>query len=117
MNILLRVNLVLVTLLSMTAGIPKVARLPEEVGFFESAGLGGSAVVVFGLVQLTGGALLTLKNTRIWGASAAAVTFLGSAVMLLLTGKIAFGFASVVPVLLAGVVMRESARKEPQASG
>ncbi len=82
MTVLRTINLILITVLSIAAGIPKVMRMTEEVKFFESAGLGTTSVVIFGLVQLVGGALLVFRGTRMWGAAVVALAFLGSAAML-----------------------------------
>ena len=117
MNILRKINLVLVTVLSIAAGIPKIMQIPNEVGFFETVGLGANSVVVFGLLQLAGGLLLVSQKTRMWGASVVALMFLGSAAMLLLTGAIAFGFVSVLPVLMAAIVIKESGWRKALVSG
>lgn len=105
MNILRKINFALVTLLGFTAAIPKIMRVPSEVGFFENVGLGADSVVVFGLLQLAGALLMVSLKTRMWGASVVAGTFLGSAVMLLLSGEIAFGLVSGLPVVMAAVVI------------
>ncbi len=110
MTSLRKINFVLVTALSITAGIPKLMRLPQEIGFFERAGLTDNSVVVFGLLQVAGGVFLVFRKTRRWGAAVAATTFSASAVMLFLTGQNTFALVSVVPVLMAAVVLVERAR-------
>ena len=102
------VNLALVVLLSIAAAVPKLLRVPQEVTFFEKAGLAGSAVLLFGLLQLAGGILLVFTRTRLWGAGVAAVVFLASAIMVFLSGQTAFGLLSMLPVLMAGLVLRAS---------
>ena len=116
MNILRNINLILVTLLSMAAGIPKIMRIPQEVSFFGDVGLGEISVVAFGLVQFAGGVLLLFPKTRIWGATLVAAMFFLSTVMLFLNGKLTFGFISVLPIVMAGFVIAEHARKQSRGS-
>ncbi len=117
LNILRRINLVFVIALGTIAGIVKVIRLPMEVEFFEYARLGGNSVVVFGVVQLVGSVLLVFPRTRFWGASVVAATFLSVTVMLFAAGLATFGVVSVLPVAMVGIIVKENARKGPQASG
>lgn len=113
MNAIRKINLALVTILGITAALPKIMRTPAEVGFFENAGFGDrSVVLVFGLVQLAGGVLLLFRRSRRWGAVAVALMFLGSAVMLMFTGNNVFALFSLIPVLMAGILVRESAGRE-----
>lgn len=110
-------NLVLVVLLSITAAVPKLLRVPQEVTFFESVGLAGSAVLMFGFVQLAGGILLVFSRARLWGAGVVAVTFLASAIMVFLSGNTAFGLVSILPVLMACIVLRGSTGKGARSHG
>jgi hypothetical protein len=112
MNILRRINLILVTVLSLAAAIPKIAQIPGEVEFFNSMGLGKGALLMFGALQLAGGALLVFGKTRLWGASVAALAFLGSAVMLFLNGQSSFGAVSLLPVIMSCVVFFDVARNK-----
>ena len=114
MKLLRRINFFLVTALSLTAAIPKIAQLPGEIEFFRSAGLGTAAVVVFGVLQLAAGALLVFRKTRFWGAAGAALAFLVSAGMLFLVGQIRFGAFSLIPVCMAGAVVFELVREKAQ---
>ena len=104
MDTLRTINLVLVTVLSLAAGLPKIGRISQEVQFFADTGLGTSALVVFGVLQLAGGAMLIFRKSRALGAFVAAVMFLGSAVMLLANGQVAFGIISFLPVVMAAIV-------------
>ena len=106
MKKLLMVNLVLVVLLSIAAAVPKLLRVPQEVAFFENVGLPGGAVLFFGLMQLAGGILLVFSRARLWGAGVVAIMFLASAIMVFLSGNTAFGLVSMLPVLMAGIVLR-----------
>ncbi len=108
MKTLQTLNFVLVALLGLTAGIPKLMRTPQEVGFFADLGLGEKAVVVFGFAQLLGGILLLVRRTRIVGAGVVATLFLGSAMMLVASGQLAFGLISLLPVGMAALAMKSS---------
>ena len=101
---LTRVCFVLVTALSLGAGIPKLVQAPSEAEFFAQVGLGPGMLAAFGMLQLAAGALLVSRRSRRWGAGLAALLFLGSAAMLLVTGQIAFAIASLLPVAMAAVV-------------
>ena len=111
MNILRKLNFVLVTFLGITAGIPKVMRLPAEVTFFDNAGLSGPTIVVFGVLQMIGGVLLLFPKTRTWAAASTAIMFFSSAVMVLVSGQLSFGCLSLLPVFMAGFVSVDNARK------
>lgn len=107
MKILWKMNLVAVTLLGVAAAIPKIMRMPQEVQFFQSVGLGAIAVVAFGVLQLVGAGMLIPEKTRTTGAMLVAATFLGSAVMVLASGQLAFGAVSMLPVVLAALLARK----------
>lgn len=110
------VVLVLLILLSLSSGVAKVLRLPQEVGFFEGAGMTAPGLVAFGLVQVAAGLLMTLRRWRIMGAALAAVTFAVSAGLIFRDGQTAFGVVSLVPVLAAGFVVRHTwAEKRPRS--
>ena len=117
MSLLQKVNLVLVTVLTIAAGIPKIMRIPAEVNFFQDAGLGETALLVFGLFQMTGGILLIFRKTRSWGAIQVALSFLLSAVMVFMSGQIMFGLVSLVPILMTGMVLKNSLGKQARSSG
>ncbi len=110
---LLRVNLVVITLLSILAAVPKLIRVPQELDFFAGVGLGPAAVVIFGAIQLIGGVLLIRGKTRRLGAMITAAMFLGSAVMVLASGQWMFGIVSLVPVVLAMLLARSALRLTP----
>jgi hypothetical protein len=105
MRVLRTLNLVLVTALGIAAAVPKLLQMPPEVAFFQAAGLGSIAVVAFGLVQLAAGLLTALPATRKRGATLLAAAFLASAVMLMITGQVAFGLFSLLPVVMAVIVV------------
>lgn len=104
LNILAKLNLILLTLLSVASGAAKVMRMPQEVAFFGNAGMDETGVVVFGVTQLLGGALLALRKTRLAGALVMAATFAISTVVILMAGDLAFALFSLLPIVLLGVV-------------
>ena len=108
MNLLKKINLVLLILLGGAAGLAKVTQAPPEVAFFAGLGLGAMVVVVFGVLQLAGALSLIFAKTRFIGAILLDVTFSLSVVMILMTGQIGFAFVSVVPVLMAGWVIYDT---------
>ena len=108
MNLLKKINLVLLVLLGGAAGLAKVTQAPPEIAFFAGLGLGAMVVVVFGVLQIAGAGLLIFAKTRFIGAILLDVTFSLSVVMILMTGQIGFALVSVVPVLMAGWVIYDT---------
>ena len=108
MNLLKKINLVLLVLLGGAAGLAKVTQAPPEIAFFAGLGLGAMVVVVFGVLQIAGAGLLIFAKTRFVGAILLDVTFSLSVVMILMTGQIGFALVSVVPVLMAGWVIYDT---------
>ena len=108
MNLLKKINLVLLILLGGAAGLAKVTQAPPEIAFFAGLGLGAMVVVVFGVLQIAGALSLIFAKTRFIGAILLDVTFSLSVVMILMTGQIGFALVSVVPVLMAGWVIYDT---------
>ena len=108
MNLLKKINLVLLVLLGGAAGFAKVTQAPPEVAFFAGLGLGAMVVVVFGVLQIAGALSLIFTKTRFIGAILLDVTFGLSVVMILMTGQIGFALVSVVPVLMASWVIYDT---------
>ena len=101
-------NLVLLIALGLTSGLAKILLLPQEVEFFGGAGLGETAIVLFGATQVIAGILLVFEKTRTLGAIVLAATFCTSTVLIFVNGKIAFGLFSILPILMLGVVLKGS---------
>lgn len=106
-----KINLAVITLLSISAGLAKVMLMPQEVQFFENAGLGESTLLIFGLAQIIAGILLIIKNMRKWGAIFVAVMFILSTVMILSNGMIGFGIFSILPIVLTGFIIKNNLQK------
>jgi len=67
--------------LAVAAGLSKLMLMQQEVNFFGTYGFDESLIIVFGIVQVAGGALLIFRDTRRVGAAFIAVTFLFSIVL------------------------------------
>jgi hypothetical protein len=108
MNLLKKINLVLLILLGGAAGLAKVTQAPPEIAFFQGIGLGAMVVVAFGILQLVSAVLLIFDSRRHIGAILLCVTFSLSVVMILMTGQVGFAAVSVIPVLMAGWVIYDT---------
>ena len=102
--------IVIIALLSIAAGAAKVMQAPEEMAFLQSVGLNKTLIIVFGVVQIAAGIMLAPGKTRFPGAVLAALAFAVSAVLLFVGGNLAFGLFSILPVALAGYVIRLTLR-------
>ena len=95
-------TIVIVVILSIAAGIPKVMQLPQELEFLQAIGFGPIVVSLLGIIQIVGGLLLACRKWRFAGAVITATAFLVSAVALFAGGNTLFGTISILPVLVAG---------------
>lgn len=110
MKILKRVVLVVLILLGITAGAAKIMQMPQEMEFFQDAGFSETQIILFSVAQLAAGILLVFQKMRMSGAIIMAVTLGISTVLIFVSGKIAFGFFSVLPILMAGIIIKDSAK-------
>lgn len=101
MNIVNKIILALVGVMSLAAGAAKVMRVPDEAQFFAEAGLAPGVMVIFGVVQLVAGALILWRKTRLAGALIAAIMFACSAIMIFMAGNLRFALISSLPVAMA----------------
>lgn len=100
--------LVILILLAVSSGITKILLMQQDVEFFGKYGFSNPILVAFGLIQVIGGLLLVFTKTRFVGAVIVAITFLISLVVILIEGNIPVGIATVIAMLLLGVVMKQS---------
>ena len=107
MKIFQTVILVLLILLSFSAGIAKVLQVPDDVKFFQNAGLNLNLLMLLGVFQLASGILLIFQKTRIWGAIVLAVTLLISTIVIFINGQMLFGIISLLPIILVVIVVRK----------
>lgn len=90
------VNRVLLTLLSVSTGLVKLARMPEEMEIFRAAGLPDAATIGFGVVQLVGGLLLIPNRTHAIGAGVMIPTFVFATGVLVVNGLWPFAVFSLL---------------------
>ena len=93
--------LIILVLLSLAAGGAKIMEMPQEVQFFETAGLNTSLLLPLGVVQVVGALLAIYPPARKAGAAIMALGFLCSAMAIFMTGNTSFGTFSLLPVLLS----------------
>ena len=93
--------------LGIISGIAKVSLMPEEMEFFTRAGLNQTSIILIGITQLIGSIAIFLKKARKIGAFILAVTFGISTLMIFLSGKIVFGFISLLPILMTYFIIKE----------
>ena len=99
----------IVALLSIAAGLAKVMQTQQEMEFLQGVGLSSFLIVVFGIIQVSGGVLLIPRKTRMAGAVLAAVALGLSSVFIFMGGNLAFGLFSLLPVVLVCVIIYQTA--------
>ena len=77
----------LLGLLNIAAGIPKVLQMPQELAFLEAIGLNAIVTSLLGLVQFAGGCFLLWTDTRFIGALLSDFALLVSMVALYASGN------------------------------
>ena len=103
-----KINLFLLVLLGAAAGFAKITQAPPEVAFFQGLGLGTIVVIALGVLQLVSAVLLIFESRRHIGAILLGVTFSLSVIMILMTGQVGFALVSIIPVLMAGLVIYDT---------
>ena len=112
MSVLLKLNLAILVFLAVSSGVTKIILMPQDVEFFGLYGFTNPVLIAYGAIQLVGGILLFIAKTRFIAAVIVAITFLISAVVLIMAGKFLVTFFTFVAMLMLGVVMKQSLRKE-----
>ena len=101
---------VLISALSIAAGVAKVAQIPSEMAFLQSVGLGSSAILLFSGLQILGAILSLAGKTRIAGLWLVTAMFLLSAALVFASGSFVFGMVSLLPVGLAVFLINKSTK-------
>ena len=108
MKILMNVVLVILGVLAVSSGISKIMLMPQEVEFFGLYGFTNSLLVIFGFCQLISGVLLLVPKVRMVAAIVVGISFLISAVVLVIAGKVLMSLMTLVSVLLLVVVVKKT---------
>ena len=97
---------ILLALLGVAAGTAKIMQTPQEMAFFQGAmGFSAEAIMAFGLLQLIAGIMLVFDKTRLVGAGLLGMTLFLSTIVIFMADKIGFAVVSLVPVLMADLVI------------
>ncbi|MEP3693625.1 MAG: hypothetical protein ABJM99_01550 [Parasphingorhabdus sp.] len=94
----------------MAAGGAKVANMPQEIQFFEGAGINPTLLLPLGGIQIIGGLLAIYHRSRRAGSIVIALGFMLSTTVIFMTGNSAFGFFSLLPILLCAFIFWRSNR-------
>jgi hypothetical protein len=112
MKIVFNVVLAVLVLLAVSSGITKIMLMPQDVVFFGRYGFTDPILIAFGCSQLVGGVLLAIPKTRVVGAMVVAITFVISAGVLFMAGKIPITLVTIVCVLLLAAIATVEIRKK-----
>ena len=107
MKILYNILLVILVFLATSSGITKILLMQQDVEFFGEFGFSNAILVTYGAFQLVGGILLIISKTRFAGALIVAITFIISAIVLIMAGKILVAIITFVTIIMLGVIMKQ----------
>lgn len=110
MTAALWINRVLLTLLSLSTGAVKLARMEDEMRIFTEAGFSDPLIIAFGVVQLIGGAVLIPNKTSRLGAGIMLPTFVLATGVVFYNGMIPFGVGSLLFIAMAAIHLRWGGR-------
>lgn len=108
MKIAFYIVLTILVFLAVSSGITKIMLMQQDVEMFGQYGFNNPILIAFGVTQLVGGILLAWPRHRVTGTVVVAVTFLVSAVVLVLAGNIPLAAITVLFVLLLGFIAKKS---------
>ena len=108
MKIFVYILLAVLVFLAVSSGLTKVMLMQQDVDFFAPYGFTNPILMAFGAIQIAGGILLGVPKTRIIGACIVAITFLISAVVLLLSDNLPVAGVTLLFVFLLGFVISTS---------
>ncbi len=101
----MKVNWILITLLSIATGAFKLAQQPEDIELFAAIGMNTTATTILGLIQLIGGVLLIPGRTRTMGAWVMLLTFILASIAVFANQMLIFGIVSLLFIVMAyGVI-------------
>jgi len=101
MNILYKINWILLFLLSLATGAFKLLQQEEDILLFETLGMNATLTTFLGLVQFIAGILLIPAPTRKLGSLIIIPTFILASIALFINKMIPFGVASLIFIFMA----------------
>lgn len=105
MRLALKINWILITLLSLSTGIFKILQQEADIQLFEKIGMNATLTTIFGVVQLIGGIFLISNKTRTIGAWIMTTTFIIASVAVFMNKMYFFGAVSLLFILMAYLVV------------
>ena len=105
MKLALQINWIITILLSVSTGVFKLLQQEADIELFEAIGFNTLMTTILGAIQLIGGLLLILKQTRKTGAYIMLVTFVLASVAVFANGMFSFGLVSILFIVMAGLVV------------
>ncbi|TLU61354.1 hypothetical protein FE810_15190 [Thalassotalea litorea] len=110
MKILHLALIVIITLLAIAAGMAKLLGSPQEVQFLKGFGFNSLLIMIYGLVQVTGGVLLVIPKTLKLGATITVFAFSLSCILIAVSGNYAFFLISILPIAITAFIFWQSSK-------
>ena len=101
-----RFVMVIIAFLASSSGVAKIMLMEQEVGFFGEFGFTDTGLMVFGIAQVLGGLFMLIGKVRLLGTLVVALSFVVSAVVLLLAGNFVVFLATMALIVLAAWIMK-----------
>lgn len=98
-----RINRVLLTLLGVSTGAVKLAKMQEEMTIFREAGFPDGLTLAFGVVQIAAALMLISNRTLKPGAVILGITFVIATGVLFVNSMIPFGVSSLLFIAMAAL--------------
>lgn len=106
MKIVLKINWILVTLLSLSTGIFKILQQQEDIQLFEAIGFTPLWVTLLGVLQFIGGIMLITRKLRREGVFVMIFTFTLASIAVFASGMLTFGAFSIAFVVMTYLVLK-----------
>lgn len=112
----LKINWILVTLLSIATGVFKVLQQEADIELFKAIGFTETMTLLLGIIQLVGGILLIPKKTRKTGGYIMIPTFIIASIAVFANAQYVFGFVSLLFIVMAYLVifMEKNLNSKPE---
>ena len=113
MKSVINLLIVIISLLSLFAGIAKVIHSPDEVQFLQHFMFNDFAITLYGVIQIFAAALLSMGHFFTYhkvakvGAVFVALAFLLSSVLIFVSGNFMFALISLLPVACTALIIRQ----------